>query len=91
MYKIGDAFETDGMRDGQPIYCTVNAYGDCPYCDQCNICHIADPIEDCDDFDAFWDSWEEYDNVDTEEVWEPEEVDLETGFNPYEGEYDYDC
>lgn len=86
---IGSAFETDGTRDGMPIYCPVNAYGDCPYCDQCNVCHIADPIEDCSDFGCFWDSWEEYDACD--EYNEPNDDDLEIGFNPYEGAYDYDC
>ena len=57
-------FETDGMRNGEPIYCPVNAYGDCPYCDKNLICHIADPIEDCSDFQCFWSSWEEYDDAD---------------------------
>lgn len=56
-------WETDGTRNGEPIYCTVNAYGDCPYCDSKGICHIANPLEDCDDFSMFWDSWEEYDNA----------------------------
>ena len=47
---------------GQPTYCTVNAIGDCPYCDKNLICHIDDPMEDCDDFSCFfdgdWDEWE---------------------------------
>lgn len=55
-------WETDGMRNGEPIYCPVNGY-DCPYCDSKLICHIADPIEDCDDFACFWESWEEYDGA----------------------------
>lgn len=88
-YRIGNAFETDGTRNGEPIYCPVNAYGDCPYCDHCNVCHIANPLEDCDDFGWFWDSWEEYDNCDSyNDI--PDDVD-ECGFNPFEGAYDYDC
>lgn len=57
-------FETNGYHNGDPIYCPVNAYGDCPYCDQCNLCHIADPIEDCADFGLFFGSWEEWVNAD---------------------------
>ena len=53
-------WETDGYRNGDPIYCPVNAYGECPYCDQCNMCHVADPIEDCDDFASFFDSWDDW-------------------------------
>lgn len=60
-------WETDGYHDGYPVYCPVNAYGDCPYCDQCNMCHIKDPVEDCEDF-AFcyetWDEWVDADDVD---------------------------
>lgn len=85
-------WETDGTRNGKPIYCPVNGW-DCPYYDQ-GICHIADPLEDCDDFGAFWDSWEEYDSCDDDEDEEsydyPDDMD-ETGFNPYMGGYDYDC
>lgn len=51
--------ETDGTRNGKPIYCPVNGW-ECPYYHN-GICHIADPLEECDDFGAFWDSWEEYD------------------------------
>lgn len=57
-------WETDGTRSGFPIYCPVNAYGDCPYCDQCNVCHVKDPIEDCEDFAMFWESWDEWANAD---------------------------
>lgn len=57
-------FETDGKRNGNYIFCPVNAIGDCPYCDKKGVCHIANPIEECDDFGAFWDSWEEYDGAD---------------------------
>lgn len=52
--------EKAGTYNGEPTYCTVNAYGDCPYCDQCGICHIEDPIEDCDDFAAFFEDWEDW-------------------------------
>ena len=86
-------WETDGARNGYTIFCPVDAYGDCPYCDHEGICHIADPVEECDDFGAYFESWEEYENVADglrdDEDYEPD-VD-ETGFNPYEGAYDYDC
>ena len=72
-------FETDGMRNGQPIYCPVNGW-DCPYFGD-GICHIADPMEDCDDFSVFWDSWDEYDNYD-EDI--PDDVD-ESNYDPYLG------
>ena len=57
-------WETDGTHNGDPIYCPVNAYGECPYCDQCNMCHVADPIKDCDDFACFFESWDEWVNAD---------------------------
>lgn len=57
-----DNWESDGMRNGEPIYCPVNGI-DCPYCDENLVCHIADPMEECDSFYFFWDSWEEYDNA----------------------------
>ena len=57
-------WETDGYRNGDPVYCPVNAYGDCPYCDQCNMCHIADPMTDCDDWVNFFDSWFDWENAD---------------------------
>lgn len=34
-------FETDGLRNGQPIYCPANGW-DCPYYGD-GVCHIADP------------------------------------------------
>ena len=49
-----------GTYNGELTYCTVNAYGDCPYCDQCGVCHIDDPIADCDDFGAFFEDWDEW-------------------------------
>lgn len=58
-------FETDGKRNGNYIFCTVNAIGDCPYCDKHGVCHIANPIEECDDFGAFWGSWDAYDDADS--------------------------
>lgn len=92
-------WETDGYRNGDPIYCPVNAYGDCPYCDQCNLCHIADPMTDCDDWVNFFDSWFDWANADdidpdAPEGFADEEIGwatLEMGYNPYEGAYDYDC
>lgn len=48
-----------GTYNGDTTFCTVNAYGECPYCDQCGVCHIEDPMEDYDDFAAFFSgSWE---------------------------------
>lgn len=50
-----------GTYNNAPTYCTVNAYGECPYCDQEGICHIENPMTDCDDFAMFfqsdWDFW----------------------------------
>lgn len=93
-------FETDGTRNGKLIHCPI---GDvtCPYCDKDNICHIADPLEECDDFGAYYDSWDEYEgqncpgDCESCDRWDwcqdiDDDVD-ETGFNPFEGGYDYDC
>ena len=57
-------FETDGKRNGNYIFCPVNAIDDCHYCDNHGVCHIANPIEECDDFGMFWESWEAYDDAD---------------------------
>ena len=57
-------WETNGLHNGEPIYCPVNACGDCLYCDQANICHIADPIENCDDFGVCFSDWEEWERAD---------------------------
>ena len=91
-------WETDGYRNGDPIYCPVNAYGDCPYCDQCNLCHIADPVEECDDFASFFESWDEWVNADDVDPDAPtdfseDEIKWATkhlGYNPCEGCTD-DC
>lgn len=50
----------EGTYNGDTTFCTVNDYGDCPYCDQCGVCHIEDPQAECDDWQFFWDSWEEW-------------------------------
>lgn len=55
--------DTNAMHNGDPIFCPVNAYGDCPYCDQCNLCHIADPMTDCDDFSTFFEDWDEWERL----------------------------
>lgn len=55
--------DTDATRNGENVFCPVNAYGVCPYCDQCCLCHIADPIEDCDDFGAFFEDWDEWERL----------------------------
>lgn len=49
-----------GTYNDDPTYCTVNAYGECPYCDQCGVCHIEDPIADCEDFALFFKNWDEW-------------------------------
>lgn len=77
-----------GTYAGQPTYCTVNAIGDCPYCDKAGICHISDSQTECDDWAAFFDSWEDWMALGEDDI--PDDVD-ECGFNPYEGGYDYDC
>lgn len=56
-----------GTYNEEITYCTVNAYGDCPYCDKNGICHIDDPIEDCDDFAMFFESWKDWIALDKEE------------------------
>lgn len=84
-----------GTYNGDPTYCTVNAYGACPYCDQCNICHVDDPIEDCEDFNMFFDSWEEWlslsDELNPESSFYEDWDNLECGFDPYAGCYTDDC
>lgn len=62
-----------GTYNGEPTYCPVNAYGDCPYCDQCGICHIADPLEDCDDWGTFWESWDDWLSADDVDPDAPED------------------
>jgi len=56
-------WETDGTYHGTKVYCPVNAYGDCPYCDQENICHIEQPDENCDDFYDVFGTMEEWENL----------------------------
>ena len=65
-----------GTYNGDYTYCTVNAYGDCPYCDQCGVCHIDDPIEDCDDFAAFFEDWDEWLNCDDVNPDAPEDDEI---------------
>lgn len=84
-------YETDGTRFGFPVYCMVNAYGDCPYCDQEGKCHIADPIEDCDDFAAFFDSWDDWLVCDDEVEPDDDNCDYEIGYDPYLGSFSDDC
>ena len=82
-----------GTYNGETTYCTVNAYGDCPYCDQCGICHIDDPMEDFDDFAAFfqgdWNFWLNLDDDEPEDALQWEDYDM--GFDPYLGLYTDDC
>ena len=74
-------WETDGTRDGKPIYCPSNDF-DCPYYGK-GLCHIAEPEEECDEFyfeeDDDEEDYDDYDDVD------------ETGFDPYMGCYSDDC
>lgn len=92
-------WETDGTRNGDKVFCPVNAYGACPYCDQCGQCHIADPVEECDDFASFFPTWEDWVNADDVDPDAPEDFAAdeiewamdEYGYNPYIGGYDYDC
>lgn len=85
----------NGTYNGETTYCTVNAYGACPYCDQCNVCHIEDPFEDCDEWNMFFESWDEWLALDSDE--EPDSIfyenwdNLECGFDPYSGCYTDDC
>ena len=81
-----------GTYNGNTTFCPVNAYGNCPYRDQSGVCHIDDPMKDCSIWSYLWDSWEDWQNVD----WITSDDDIndsvdETGYNPYEGAYDYDC
>lgn len=55
--------ESNGERNGIPIYCPANAYGDCPYCGKDGICYISDPMEECSDFIDIYGSWEEWDEL----------------------------
>lgn len=54
-------FETDGLRNGEFIYCPVNGW-DCPYYGD-DICHVKDPIKDCDNFAFYFESWDEWDRL----------------------------
>lgn len=88
-------FETDGKRNGEFIFCPVNAIGDCPYCDKKGHCRMKDPIADCDDFNAFWDSWESYDNADEVDPDAPtdfakEEIEFARHMYGYEPIEDYE-
>lgn len=56
-------FETNGLHNGEKVFCTVNAYHDCPYCDEEGVCHITDPISNCNDFFLFFASWEEWEQA----------------------------
>lgn len=80
--------EEKGTYNGDTTYCTVNAYGACPWCDQCNVCHMSEPF-DCPDWRFFWDSWDEWQAADTVE--ESFDEWLEMGYNPYVGGYDDEC
>ena len=57
-----DNWESDGMRNGEPIYCPVNGW-DCPYFDANGCCMMypdTDPIDECDDFSTFWEKGDDY-------------------------------
>lgn len=54
-------WETDGTRDGRPIYCPENNC-DCPYFGK-GICHITNPVRNCDDFAYWFPTWQEWDDA----------------------------
>lgn len=58
--SIAPVNDTDATHNGQNVFCPVNAYGACFYCDQCNLCHFANPVEGCNDFSTFFDSWQDW-------------------------------
>jgi len=68
------------------IICPTFAYGDCPYCNKHGYCLMLEqegehPIDQCDDYQyCFGDEDEDF-----------EDGDLEMGFDPYAGDYSYDC
>ena len=76
---INNSLVTDGLRDGEPVYCPVNCRGenDCPYSDERGICHLVDPMKGCEDFATFWQSWEEYDAAEEYEADEREDFSHE--------------
>lgn len=82
-----------GTYNGDTTFCTVNAYGNCPYCDQCNVCHIEDPITDCEDFAMFFENWDEWLMLDDIPDDEPPfyDEDYDTGFDPFLGMFTDDC
>ena len=83
-------FETDGTRNERNVFCPIRAMPPCPYCDEYGLCHINDPVEECSDFSACYESWKEYED-DYDDYYNSDDDADETGFNPYEGGYDYDC
>ena len=54
-------FETDGLRNGELVYCPVKGW-DCPYYGD-GVWHVKDPIKDCDDFALHFESWDEWDRL----------------------------
>ena len=88
MEEVGEVVDNDddwnigrnadeGLYNGEPTYCPVNAYGDCPYCDHRGICNIDDPMEDCSDWAEYYDSWDDWlakntpeeDNISDDDEW----------------------
>lgn len=82
-------YETDGTHNGLNVFCPTCDMT-CPYCDKEGLCRISDPMEECADFGAYYISWEDYESGFDYDRDFDDDVD-ETGFNPYEGGYDYDC
>ena len=84
----------EGTYNDVTTFCPVFMYGDCPHCDQCNVCHIDDPQKDCDEWQFFWDNWDEWFNTYAEVEEEPDYdwgYNEDEGFDPYAGEYTWDC
>lgn len=95
-----------GTYNGSTTFCTVNAYGECNYCDQCNVCHMPNPFE-CAEWRLFFSDWREWEALDEmtddktdfaeEEIeWAKdfygyEPDNLDFGFDPFVGAYTDDC
>lgn len=70
----------NATHNGESVFCPINAYGDCPYCDQCNLCHMSDPMDDCDDFAIFFESWDAWEALNEPDTY----TKMREGFNEFE-------
>ena len=58
--------------------------------------NLAVPIPNMDTGEILWqccddDGWNRWETESSGDDWDIDEADLEMGYNPYEGCYDYDC